>query len=199
MESVGALILADAVGSGFGGAMALARWDGIPLLTHVSGVAGAGGAEVVVVVIGPRGEDVVGSFEHGETLLILNDDFEEGRASSLRAGLDTMWRVAEIETAVIIELERPAVTPEAVAAVAAAARTPQRPMTLLKYRYARGGPVAVDRSLWPRLMGLEGDVDLLDLAAAHPDWTEEVRVEQGRPARIRTPDDLAALRWRPVT
>ncbi len=190
MDGTGALILATATGSGFGGAMALGSWGEGTVLQHLVEVARTGGVDVVVVTIGPRANAVVESGDLGDALIVVNGDYEEGAASSLRAGLDTMWRQADIETVIIMELKRPGVFPEAVAALMASSRTNERPITVPKYRYARGSPIAIDRSLWPRLMGLEGHFELLDLVAAHPGWVDEIRLDLEPPAGVGTPEDL---------
>lgn len=196
MDQVGALILAAATGSGFGGVMALGRWGEGTLLEHLVSVARDAGVAVIVVVVGPRSDDVIAACELGDALIVINDDYEEGDASSLRAGLDTMWRIEEIETAIVMELEHAGVSASEIESVAAEPRDALAPITVPKYRYARSSPIAVDRALWPRLMGLEGRVDLLDLTAAHPDWVREVRLDSAPPKRVRTPDDLSVVERR---
>ena len=65
-----------------------------------------------------------------------------------------------------------------------------------KYRYAWGNPVVVERSLWPRLMSLEGDEGAKRLLQAHPDWVHEVWFEQRPPRDIDTRADFDDLRPR---
>ncbi|HCO14402.1 MAG TPA: hypothetical protein DIT46_09455, partial [Gemmatimonadetes bacterium] len=170
MQSTGSLVLATATGSGFGGAIALGLWRDKTVLEHLVEVARVGGADVIVIVVGPRAQEVISLVDLDDVVIVINDDYQEGSASSLRAGLDTMWRSDEIETAIIMEVERPGVAPETVISLAEASRSAMKPITVPKYRNTRGSPIAVDRSLWPRLMSFEENLDLLDLIAAHPDW-----------------------------
>ena len=196
MPDIGGLILASATGSGLGGAMALAAWERETVLEHLVDIARAAGLDPIVVVLGPRSDDVLAVVDLGEVTIVIDPDWREGRAAGLRSGLDTMSRFLEVETAVLIELDRPAITSNVVAAVAAGPRTAPAPVTVPKYRYARSGPIAVDSWLWPRLMGLEGEVDLLDLVEAHPGWVNEVRVDRLPPERVETLDDLEAAQRR---
>ena len=59
-----------------------------------------------------------------------------------------------------------------------------------KYRYRRGFPVVLGRSIWERLLGSEGELDLLDLLGSHPEGVQEVWFEHLAGPRIQTPDDL---------
>ena len=64
---------------------------------------------------------------------------------------------------------------------------------LFIYRYADGLPIVVDRDLWPRLMGLEGDSTVDALVRAHAEWTTELWVDQLPPRRMTSARDLAEV------
>jgi CTP:molybdopterin cytidylyltransferase MocA len=66
-------------------------------------------------------------------------------------------------------------------------------VTVPKYRYVRGGPVLLDRDIWPRFLGAEGDLDLEQILLAHPQWVSEVRVDWAPPRHISNEDDLREL------
>ncbi len=65
-----------------------------------------------------------------------------------------------------------------------------------KYRYVRSNPALVARSLWPRLMSLEGDQGARKLLQAHPEWVHEVWFEELPPRDVDTQDDLEELQPR---
>jgi molybdenum cofactor cytidylyltransferase len=71
-----------------------------------------------------------------------------------------------------------------------------RPVTLPKYRYTSGNPVVVDRSLWARLMSLEGDEGAKRLWQAHPEWVNEVWFPDTGPRDVDTEADVAELKPR---
>lgn len=193
---VGALIIATATGSGFGGALALATWRRGTVLEHVARVVSAAGIEDVTVVVGPQAYEIAESVDLGEATFVIDPEWEEGRSAALRAGLDTMWRNVELSTALVADLERPGIETSTVAAVLEEHRSGATPVTLPKYRYARGGPFAVARALWPHLMGLEGDVDLTALFDAHRDWVSEVWIDRVPPSAVHTQSDLVAAAGR---
>ncbi len=197
MTDVGALIIASASGYGFGGALALGTWHGGSVLEHVVAVLRAGRIDDITVVLGPRADDIVDTADLGDATLIIDSDWGEGSAASLRAGLDTMWRSKELAVALIVELDRPDIDGGTIAAILSAHRGGTTPVTVPKYRYTRGGPVAIARTLWPRLMSLEGHVDLGGLIEAHREWATEVWIDRVPPARVETVTDLEAV-IRPV-
>jgi molybdenum cofactor cytidylyltransferase len=187
------LIIASTAGSGFGGALALGSWDGGSVLEHVVAVVEAAGVEDITVVLGPRADDIIDSATLAGATIVIDYEWSEGLASGLRAGLDTMWRSAELETAVIVELDQPGIDAPTIASVLSAHQSGERSVTVPKYRYTRGGPVVVERVLWPRLMGLEGEVDLVGLIDAHKPWAAELWIDRLPPVRVETPADLERL------
>ena len=197
MTDVGALIVASAEGEGFGGAMALGRWRDQSVLQRLVTVVRSAGIQDATVVLGPRADDVIDSVDLGGSTLIIDPDWREGQSAALRAGLDTMWRSVDLNTAVVFELAAPDVDEASIRSILSTHQSSATPVTVPKYRYTRGGPVAVGRALWPRLMGLEGDIDLVELVDAHKEWVTEVWIDRLPPARIRSRSDLEAVasRW----
>lgn len=190
MEGVGAVVLAGARGTGFGGAVALGSWRGVPVLTHLLDVARRAGIEDLVSVVGPEQDAVMAAAHDADVVFVLDDEWAEGESAGLRAGLDTMWRSAGLEAAVVLDVRYPGVEPDVIVRVLDAHRPRERMVTIPKYRYARGLPLVIDRALWPRLMGLEGPVDLVELLDAHSDWVAEVWIDRIPPALVSTPNDL---------
>ena len=69
-------------------------------------------------------------------------------------------------------------------------------MTVPKYRYSSGNPVLINRSLWPRVMSLEGDDGAKGLWLSHPDWVNEVWISETHPRGVDTEMDVSDLRPR---
>ena len=67
---------------------------------------------------------------------------------------------------------------------------------LPKYRYARGYPVVIGADLQYRLMGVEGDVDLVEFLGSHDEGVTEVWFDRLPQTRIETADDLPVRRRR---
>lgn len=186
-----------------GGSRRLARpkqlleWDGRPLLEHVVSAVASWPANEVVVVLGAYAEEILDRVDFGPSLVVINPDWEEGLAASLRVGLDLLSRDARHEGVFVALGDQPQIPPEVPSALLAAANETGRPAVVPVYRYQRGNPVLVSRTLWARLMSLHGDAGASAVLQAHPAWVHEVRFDHPVPADIDTPADLHKLARRP--
>jgi CTP:molybdopterin cytidylyltransferase MocA len=184
------LIIATATGSGLGGALAFGSWGPRTVLEHVIAVVRDAGVDDITVVLGPCADDVLDRIDLGDLTVVIDYDWEEDDTSGLRAGFDTLWRSAELSTALVVDLERPDIESDSIVATVRAHATATTPVTMPKYRFIRGGPVAVERELWPRLMGLEGNVELAGFLEAHPALVTEVWIDRVQSVRVATAEDL---------
>lgn len=194
--SVAALILAAGSSSRLGSPKQLLPWGGDTLLGHVIKRTRAFGVDEVWVVIGYDAETMLNEVEFGDAVVVVNDDYEEGLASSLRVGLDALLRESRADTVLIVMGDQPEVRADVVAELLAVSRSEKRPAVVPKYRYSWSNPAVVDRSLWERMMSLEGDAGAQRLLKAHPEWVREVWFEHLPPRDVDTPQDLAELQPR---
>lgn len=130
----------------------------------------------------------------GDAGVIENPEWQEGIASSIRVGLDALLQLSKCELALIVIGDQPDVSPEVVEELLVSHKRSANPVTVPKYRYTRGNPVVVDRSLWPRLMSLEGDDGAGRLWQAHPEWVNEVWFSELGPRDVDTEVDVVDLR-----
>lgn len=172
----------------------LADWGGEPLLQHVVDMVRQWPVDAIYVVLGNDAEEVLDSVDLSGTTVVVNPEWEEGMASSLRAGLDALMQDAGIERVVIALGDQPRIDPGVVTALLEEHDRSRSAAVVPKYRYAWGNPVVLSRVLWPRVMSLEGDTGARKLLQAHPEWVREVWFEQLPPRDIDTPADLEELR-----
>ena len=191
-----ALVLAAGPSSRLGRPKQLLPWGGPTLLEKVVGQTVAWPVDSVWVVLGSGYEEILEAVDFGDAGVIENPEWEEGMASSLRVGLDAASRDPSTEAAFIVMGDQPGIDPAVVKALLDRRRSSDAPAIVPKYRYVRGHPVLVARSLWARLMSLEGDQGGRNLLQAHPEWVEEVFFEQLAPRDIDTGDDVTDLQPR---
>ena len=176
--NVAGVLLAAGAGSRFraegGGIKVLAELDGRPLIEHpLAALRGAGLAETVVV-LGACADEIAARADLGGARVLVHAGWEDGMASSLVAALATL--PATCEAAVVVLGDGPALTTRAVERVAARIALGDAPLVGARYASGRAHPVAIHRSLWPRLprRGEDGaralglvpvDVDCSDLPA----------------------------------
>jgi molybdenum cofactor cytidylyltransferase len=193
---IAALVLAAGGSSRLGAPKQLLPWGDTTLLGHVLKMLRDLPFDEIFVVIGASGDEILEKVDLSDVIVIENPEWEEGMASSLRVGLDAANRLSRAEAAAIFLGDQPDISEEVVIGLIEARRSTKRQAIVPKYRYAWGNPVVVERSLWPRLMSLEGDEGAKRLLQAHPDWVHEVWFEQRPPRDIDTRADFDDLRPR---
>jgi molybdenum cofactor cytidylyltransferase len=194
--SVAALVLAAGSSSRLGRPKQLEEWGATNLLSHIVAATALFPVDEVWVVLGSGIDDVLASVDLGDAGVVENPEWEEGIASSIRVGLDALLQSSRCDVALIVLGDQPNVSPEVVEELLISHQKSDLPVTLPKYRYSRGNPVAVDRSLWPRLMSLEGDDGAQRLWQAHPEWVNEVWFAELAPRDVDTEADVVEMRPR---
>ncbi len=193
MSDIVTILLASQPGRGFATSRWLQPWGSTTLLGHAVATALSWPVPLGLVVVGSDAEAVVEAVDFGEVPVLVDPEWGEGEAASLRAGLDYLQRVPEVESVLLAFADTPALPAEVVPALIEAHRASPLPATAPKYRYVRGRPLLVHRELWPRLLGLEGSASPETVLATHDQWVEEVWFDHLAPATITTAQDLTDL------
>lgn len=190
-----AVILAAGRGARMGSPKQLLPLDGRPLLQHVIDAAAAAPLSGLVLVLGHAAEQIAAAVRLPPgAVLVVNTLWEEGQASSLHAGLDT---IPESVHGVLILLgDQPEVRTDAIRALAEAYEADPAPILRATYRGHASHPVVLDRSVWPGVETLRGDQGARALLAAHAGRVRLVEVGGEPPEDVDTPEDLARLRAR---
>ena len=194
--STAALLLAAGGSKRLGRPKQLEPWGDTNLLGHVVQRASSFAVDEVWVVLGHEAEAIIEQTDLADAGVVENPEWAEGIASSIRAGLDAVNRLSRCDSVLIMVADQPDVPGAVVDELLSSHKKAGRPVTVPKYRYSWGNPVVVDRSLWPRLMSLEGDDGAMRLWKAHPEWINEVWFSEGQPRDVDTETDVAELRPR---
>ena len=193
MSEIAALILAADRGIDLPEATALQTVRGRSLLASALERVRAWPVDRIVVVLGAD-EELVGSrHDMGDCTVIVDPEWEEGTASPLRAGLDHLLRQGGVTGAVVIDVGQLASDAETVGRLLDVADEQPSWAVVTKYRYKWDAPYLIGIDIWPQLLGREGDSQLDKILLAHPDWVQELRLDEGRPPRVSTREDLLIL------
>jgi molybdenum cofactor cytidylyltransferase len=194
--STAAVILAAGGSRRLGRPKQLEPWGDTNLLGHVVDRTRSFPVDEVWVVLGHDAERILAETGLDDVGVIENPEWEEGIASSLRVGLDALNRLSRCERALIVIGDQPEPSLEVVTRLLESHLGSGKPVSIPKYRYMLGNPVVVERSLWSRLMSLEGDEGAMRLWQAHPEWVNEVWFAEAPPRDVDTDRDITELKPR---
>ncbi|MFB7575222.1 NTP transferase domain-containing protein [Streptomyces sp. NPDC056165] len=146
-DEIAGLVLAAGGGRRLGGRpKALLAHRGRPLVEHAVGTLRAAGCERVHVVLGSRSAEVRQRAALAGCVLVENPFWERGMGSSLRAGLDSLAGTGAL-AALVLLVDQPGVSAEAVARVRAAYRD-EGSLVSAAYDGVRGHPVLLGAAHW---------------------------------------------------
>ena len=167
------LILAAGAGRRYGMPKALVAYRGKLLVRRAADTLAEAGCAPTVVVLGAQAERVRAAAPDLLTTVV-NPDWASGLASSLRAGLAALAGTAAT-AAVVLLVDMPEVTPDAVRRIAALAAPGA--LAVGGYGERRGHPVLLGRDHWTGVAATAtGDRGARDYLRAHPETVRIVPV-----------------------
>jgi molybdenum cofactor cytidylyltransferase len=140
-------------------------------------VRGAGVGEVVLV-LGHSAEEIRRELP-ADVLdglnIVLNHQYEEGMASSLREGLSAVSDT--MDAALIVLADQPFVRSETIDRIIERYRSSDAEIVIPFFDGQRGNPVLLDRSVFSEAMALQGDTGFRAIFASHADGIGKVDVD----------------------
>ena len=155
----------------------LVPYRGRSLLRHAVEVALAGEQPAtgpVVVVLGAAAERLSPELAGLDVRVVVNDRWEEGLSSSVRAGLDALASAGAPDAALFTTCDQPLVTADLLRRIIAAYEASRSPIVACEYAGTLGVPALFDHSLWGELTELRGDAGARGVIERH--LAETVRV-----------------------
>lgn len=148
---VGAIVLAAGLGRRMGGAKLAMMVGGVPVLAQTLGSVRQASLPILLVTGAHAGPVRAVA---GDLPMVHADAHAQGMAESLKAGLHAA--PAEWEAALVVLGDMPFVAPQTLGALADALAA-GAPAVVPVHEGRRGNPAGFARSVWPRLMALQGD------------------------------------------
>jgi molybdenum cofactor cytidylyltransferase len=185
-----AVVLAAGASTRFGSAKQLVRVAGRPLLhtavTRASEVTG----NALIVVLGAGAAELAPLLRHSPGALVVNQEWREGLASSIRAGVA---RLPAACTGVLLLLaDQAAVTADDLRRLAGSWRKQPQYIAAALYSGTSGVPAIFPRSTFRELAELRGDVGARALLRRNADRLVRVPMPSAA-VDVDTPEDLLAL------
>ena len=167
--------------------------DGSPLLQHVLNHVYDAAVGEIVLVLGHVAEEINQKLELCGVKVVHNGNYRQGMGTSLRVGVSAVDSRAE--AALIILADQPFVRATTLDEIIAEYRRSKAQIVIPTYRGFRGNPVLLDRSVFPEVMALDGDIGCRAIFGDHLEGIVKVPVDDvGILLDIDRQDDFEALR-----
>jgi CTP:molybdopterin cytidylyltransferase MocA len=161
------IVLAAGEGRRFGGPKAPFVYEGERLVDRAVRICQDAGCDPVIVVLGAWIDDVPGA------MVVINDAWPQGLASSLRAGLTAAMAEPGVDRVLVTLVDLPGMTAQALTRVAASAA----PLAQGCFGGESGHPVLLGREHWAGVIAMaQADRGARDYLRAHAELVELVEV-----------------------
>lgn len=183
------IVLAAGTSSRFGSTKQLAPVGGKPLAQHaIDALQAAGEFGEIVVVTGHDADAVEAALALPPMgRFVRNPAYRQGQSASLAAAIHSLDDSSE--AAVVLLADQPGVGPDVIRGMVARFRETHKQIVRAAYRDGPG-PALLSREVYAEAGHLTGDVGARVLMASHPEWVDEVPVNDGVPRDVDVPDDL---------
>jgi molybdenum cofactor cytidylyltransferase len=190
---ISAIVLAAGRATRFGRCKQLERIGQNTILDHVLQNLRASNVDDVVVVLGAYADEIREKVHMGERV-ITNSDYADGMSSSIHAGLRALPEGTD--AALIVLGDQPFVTPRTINRLIDEYRRNPARAIIPTYKGVRGNPVLIDRSLFPEMMRIRGDVGCKSVLGDHGKNIVQLAVEdRGVLIDIDRREDLETQRY----
>ena len=156
----------------------LLTWRGKTLLQHVLESLINSDADEIILVLGHETDRIRESLPPLPIKIVINPDYKQGMASSLRQGLLAMD--PRSEAFLVLLADQPGIGPEIINRVIRDFQRadPRRGIVRPVYRGLRGHPVLIGVRYLQEALQLQGDVGARQILMNHPTDILEIEVDQ---------------------
>jgi CTP:molybdopterin cytidylyltransferase MocA len=174
-STISAIVLAAGMSARMGTLKQLLRMGDKSLLETVIENLRKSQADEIVLLLGFSAETIRQQVSLDGVRAVVNEAYREGMGSSLRAGLANVDPRAE--AALIVLADQPFVQPGTIDHLINQYRERKPQIAIPVYEGFRGNPVLLDRSVFPEVMSLTGDIGCRAIFGSHSEDILKVPVD----------------------
>jgi len=193
INNCGVVILAAGSSSRLGRPKQLLPYKEKKLLQHSIDVALDAAVRTVVVVLGANFSIIKKEINVHSASIVINDNWQEGMASSIRCGVNALMEINPvIDAAIFMVCDQPHVSAALLQNLLTKQKETQLPIVASMYANAVGIPALFHESLFNELLQLKGDVGAKKMMNKFPDLVATIPFPQGE-TDMDTIEDFQAL------
>lgn len=192
--NIGIVILAAGSSSRIGRPKQLLEFEGMTLLNHAITEAANSNACSVIVVLGAYADLIANEINGDIVYVVKNKNWNEGMASSVRLGLDTLLKqTPSIDAVIFMVCDQPYISTSVLNDLISKHQQTGKPVVTSNYGEAIGSPALFHKSFFSELMELKGDVGARKIIQEHSDEVATVLFTKGK-IDIDTKENYDALK-----
>jgi molybdenum cofactor cytidylyltransferase len=158
MNNTGIIILAAGESSRFGNIKQLLPFNGKTLLQHVIDEATKAGAQPIVVITGANATKVTASIAHSKVNILVNENWQEGMASGIVAGVQNIVSLNDsIKKIIVAVCDQPFVTSALFEQLEEMQNKSGKSIVACTYADTIGTPTLFAEKYFDQLLTLKGD------------------------------------------
>jgi len=175
LNSYGIILLAAGQSARLGKPKQLLNYKGKTLLELSLQVAIETQLQPIVTVLGANADLLKKSIDHLNTKVVINQQWSEGMASSIRCGMEELVRINPTIAGIIIMVcDQPYVTAKLLTDLIEKHEHSSKPIIASSYKNNIGTPALFDKTIFALLLSLKGDSGAKKIMKSNPDWVETV-------------------------
>jgi molybdenum cofactor cytidylyltransferase len=193
VDNVGVVVLAAGSSSRLGQPKQLIKYKGKPLLQNILDHSQVLSFTSKVLILGAYAEEINKNIDTGEFKVIINEQWEEGIASSIREGVRSSWEInPNLENILFLLSDQPFVTSALIKELLDTHKKEGKTITGCRYDKTVGVPVIFNKNMFQELCHLNGDRGAKVLIRKYPDKVAAVSFDLGS-VDVDEPDDYTKL------
>ena len=190
---IGIVILAAGASTRLGEPKQLLEYDHKNLLQRTIDAAVSSAANTVVIVLGANADQISKEIDKSKINVIINTEWEEGMASSIRNGLNELLFISPLTDAVILMVcDQPHISSQIINDLINKQKESGKAIVTCNYGETFGPPALFHKTLFHELMHLKGDVGARKIIQHHSNEVATVPFIKGE-IDIDTKEDYEAL------
>ena len=194
VNSCGIIILAAGASARLGKPKQLLQYHGQTLLNHAVNEAVNAKVDAVVVVLGNNAEMFKKEIDKEMVRIVVNEGWEEGMASSVRLGLDTLLNIKPyIDAVIFMVCDQPHISSSVLNELITTQQKTTKQIVTCDYGESIGPPALFHKKYFHELRELKGDVGARNIIQQNMNDVANVLFPEGK-IDIDTKEDYEALK-----
>lgn len=180
IENCAILVLAAGQSKRLGVPKQLLSFEGETLINRLLQLVKKSTQFPITLVLGANAKAIQDQLEETDLSILLNNDWEEGMASSIRAGIEQiMTQDPGVDGVMILVCDQPFINEEHIQSLIEKQRLSGLPLAACYYAGVIGTPALFHRSIFPELLELKGDIGAKSIIKKRESEVAKLHFEQG--------------------